>query len=63
MEETIQTLATATDSDSSGYNDNFYSINDMYVLHFAFILLMVGLVTKCMVRKMYINLIGGRKGE
>lgn len=61
MEEmTTEIVATPTDSD---YVDNNYSFNDMYLLAFAFMLFTVALLVKSTIRKMYVNLLGGRKGE
>lgn len=60
--EVVVTIATPTDSGAS-YNDDYYTTDDMFVLHFAFILLVVALLVKYLTRKMYINLLGGRKGE
>lgn len=57
---TTEILATPTDSD---YVENNYSFNDMYLLVFAFVLFVIALLVKFTVRKMYINLLGGRKGE
>ncbi|MBE5952851.1 MAG: hypothetical protein E7257_01670 [Lachnospiraceae bacterium] len=59
---TTEIFATPTDGGSS-VNDNFYSMNDLYLLCFAFFLLITAFLLKGMFRKMYVNLLGGRKGE
>lgn len=59
---TTEFLATPSDSGSS-VSDNFYSMNDLYVLHYAFVLIIIAFLFKSAIRKMYINLLGGRKGE
>lgn len=61
-ELTTEIIATPTDSVNS-VNDNFYSMNDLYLLCFAFFLLITAFLLKGMFRKMYVNLLGGRKGE
>ena len=64
MEDNVTTEVVATPTDSANmYVDNMYSISDMYLLHYVFILLAVAVLTKFMFRKMYVNILGGRKGE
>lgn len=64
MDEQLTTEIFATPSDSgSSVSDNYYSMNDLYLLCFAFFLLVTAFLLKGMFRKMYINLLGGRKGE
>lgn len=60
--ETTETVATPTDS-VNNYESNYYTSNDIYVLLVALALLLVGITTKNLFRKMYINVLGGRKGE
>lgn len=61
-EYSTELVATPTDNFNM-YEDNMYSISDMYLLHYVFILLVVAVLTKFMFRKMYVNILGGRKGE
>lgn len=57
------TEMVATPTDSSSMTDSFYSASDMYLLLYAFIIFLIAVRSKVLFRKMYINLLGGRKGE
>lgn len=61
VELTTEVIATPTDGGNVA--DSFYGISDMYLLLFAFIVFLVAVLSKNLIRKMYINLLGGRKGE
>lgn len=65
VEETTEILTTetlvATPTDT--YEDNSYSFNNLYLLGFGVALVCVGILFKKFFRRMYVNLLGGRKGE
>ncbi len=58
---TTEVIEVATPTDT--YSEENYNFNEMYLLGFGIALVCVGIMFKRFFRKMYINLLGGRKGE
>lgn len=58
---TTEVIEVATPTDT--YSDENYDFNEMYLLGFGIALVCIGIMFKRFFRRMYINLLGGRKGE